>query len=52
MCGKMVALLVAEVESRVANPDFDLPRLALRMWAEALRDPALIPALPWPRCSP
>jgi AcrR family transcriptional regulator len=38
---EMIALLVAEIESRVANPDFDLTRLALQTWAEALRDPAL-----------
>jgi hypothetical protein len=37
----MTVLLVAEIESRVANPDFDLTRLVLQTWAEALRDPAL-----------
>jgi AcrR family transcriptional regulator len=36
-----IALLVAEVESRVSNPDFDLTRLALQTWAEALRDSGL-----------
>ncbi len=36
-----LALLAAEVESRVSNPDFDLTRLALQTWAEALRDPQL-----------
>jgi AcrR family transcriptional regulator len=36
-----LALLVAEVESRVSNPDFDLTRLALQTWAEVLRDPDL-----------
>jgi AcrR family transcriptional regulator len=33
-----LALLVAEVESRASHPDFDLTRLALQTWAEALRD--------------
>lgn len=38
---EMLALLVAEVESRASHPDFDLTRLALQTWAEALRDPGL-----------
>lgn len=38
---QMLALVVAEVEARAAHPDFDLTRLALQTWAEALRDPAL-----------
>jgi AcrR family transcriptional regulator len=36
-----LALLVAEIELRASNPDFDMTRLALQTWAEALRDPDL-----------
>src|SRR3979409_517504 len=34
-------LLVAELRSRTGNPDYDMTRLALQTWAEALRDPVL-----------
>src|ERR1700741_4682548 len=33
--------LVAELHRRTDNPDYDMPRLALQTWAEALRDPVL-----------
>ncbi|OBI12233.1 transcriptional regulator [Mycobacterium sp. E2327] len=33
--------LVAELHSRTDNQDYDLTRIALQTWAEALRDPAL-----------
>jgi AcrR family transcriptional regulator len=36
-----LTLLVAELRSRIANPDYDMTRLALQTWAEALRDPVL-----------
>jgi len=36
-----LALLVAELRSRTTNPDYDMTRLALQTWAEALRDPVL-----------
>ena len=36
-----LTLLVAELRSRTDNPDYDMTRLALQTWAEALRDPVL-----------
>jgi len=36
-----VTQLVAELRSRMNNPDYDMTRLALQTWAEALRDPVL-----------
>src|SRR4030088_224588 len=36
-----LTLLVAELRSRTNNPDYDMTRLALQTWAEALRDPVL-----------
>jgi AcrR family transcriptional regulator len=34
-------ILVAELHRRTDNPDFDMTRIALQTWAEALRDPVL-----------
>jgi AcrR family transcriptional regulator len=36
-----LTLIVAELRSRTNNPDYDMTRLALQTWAEALRDPVL-----------
>jgi AcrR family transcriptional regulator len=36
-----LTLLVAELHRRTDNPDYDMTRLALQTWAEALRDPVL-----------
>jgi AcrR family transcriptional regulator len=36
-----LTLLVAQLRARTDNPDYDMTRLALQTWAEALRDPAL-----------
>jgi AcrR family transcriptional regulator len=36
-----LTLLVAELHRRTTNPDYDLTRIALQTWAEALRDPVL-----------
>src|ERR1700719_4766513 len=36
-----LALLVDELHARTDNPDYDMTRVALQTWAEALRDPAL-----------
>jgi AcrR family transcriptional regulator len=36
-----LSLVVAELRSRTNNPDYDMTRLALQTWAEALRDPVL-----------
>ena len=36
-----LSLIVAELRSRTGNPDYDMTRLALQTWAEALRDPVL-----------
>src|SRR5258705_3166065 len=36
-----VSLIVAELRNRTDNPDYDMTRLALQTWAEALRDPGL-----------
>src|SRR5258708_26429293 len=36
-----LSLLVAELRTRTNNPDYDMTRLALQTWAEALRDPVL-----------
>ena len=36
-----LALLVAELHARTDNPDYDMSRVALQTWAEALRDPVL-----------
>jgi AcrR family transcriptional regulator len=33
-----VSLLVAELDIRTHNPDYDMTRIALQTWAEALRD--------------
>jgi AcrR family transcriptional regulator len=39
--GETLTLIVAELRSRTTNPDYDMTRLALQTWAEALRDPIL-----------
>jgi AcrR family transcriptional regulator len=39
--GETLTLIVAELRSRTNNPDYDMTRLALQTWAEALRDPIL-----------
>jgi AcrR family transcriptional regulator len=36
-----LTLLVAELRHRTDDPDYDMTRLALQTWAEALRDPVL-----------
>jgi AcrR family transcriptional regulator len=36
-----LASLVAELHARTDNPEYDLTRLAVHIWAEALRDPVL-----------
>jgi AcrR family transcriptional regulator len=36
-----LALLVGELDSRVENAEYDMSRIALQTWAEALRNPAL-----------
>lgn len=36
-----LTFLVAELHRRTDNPDYDLTRIALQTWAEALRDPVL-----------
>jgi AcrR family transcriptional regulator len=36
-----LALLVGELDSRVENSEYDMSRIALQTWAEALRDNAL-----------
>ena len=36
-----LALLVAELHARTENPEYDMSRVALQTWAEALRDPVL-----------
>jgi AcrR family transcriptional regulator len=36
-----LTLVVAELRSRTNNPDYDMTRIALQTWAEALRDPVL-----------
>lgn len=36
-----LGLLVAELHARTDNPEYDMTRLALQTWAEALRDPVL-----------
>src|SRR6202035_1437706 len=36
-----LALLVDELHTRTANPEYDMTRVALQTWAEALRDPPL-----------
>ena len=36
-----MTLLVAELHRRADNPEYDMTRLALQTWAEALRDPVL-----------
>src|SRR6201998_4200304 len=36
-----LTFLVAELHRRTDNPDYDMTRLALQTWAEALRDPVL-----------
>ncbi|MCW2685951.1 MAG: putative transcriptional regulator [Mycobacterium sp.] len=36
-----LTLLVAELHRRTDNPDYDMTRIALMGWAEALRDPVL-----------
>lgn len=36
-----VAALVAELHNRTGNPDYDLSKLALQTWAEAMRKPPL-----------
>jgi AcrR family transcriptional regulator len=39
--GETLALLVEELENRVANPDYDMTRIALQTWSESLRDAGL-----------
>src|ERR1700716_2872586 len=39
--GETLALLVSELDSRTTNPDYDMTRIAVQTWAEALRDPLL-----------
>jgi AcrR family transcriptional regulator len=34
-----VATVVGELESRTANPEYDMTRIALQTWAESLRNP-------------
>jgi len=36
-----LALLVGELDSRVENSEYDMSRIALQTWAEALRNPTL-----------
>jgi AcrR family transcriptional regulator len=36
-----LALLVGELNDRAENPDYDMTRIALQTWAEALRDDSL-----------
>jgi AcrR family transcriptional regulator len=36
-----LAVWVAELHTRSDNPDYDMSRVALQTWAEALRDPVL-----------
>ena len=36
-----LTLVVAELDRRADNPDYDMTRLALQTWAETLRDPVL-----------
>ena len=36
-----LTLLVAQLHRRTDNPEYDMTRLALQTWAEALRDPVL-----------
>jgi AcrR family transcriptional regulator len=36
-----LTFLVAELHRRTDNPDYDMTRIALQTWAEALRDPVL-----------
>ena len=36
-----LSLIVAELRNRTDNPDYDMTRLALQTWAEALRDAVL-----------
>ena len=36
-----LTLLVAQLHARTGNPDYDMTRIALQTWAEALRDPVL-----------
>jgi AcrR family transcriptional regulator len=36
-----LTLLVEELHRRTDNPDYDMTRIALQTWAEALRDPVL-----------
>ena len=36
-----VQTLVEELHSRTGNPDYDLSKLALQTWAEAMRNPSL-----------
>ena len=39
--GETLTLLVAELHRRTDHPDYDMNRIALQTWAEALRDPVL-----------
>jgi AcrR family transcriptional regulator len=36
-----LTLLVDELHGRTDNPDYDMTRLAMQIWAESLRDPVL-----------
>ncbi len=36
-----LTVLVAQLHARTDNPDYDMTRIALQTWAEALRDPEL-----------
>ena len=38
---EVLDVIVAEVRSRAENPDYDLSRIAIQTWAEALRRPSL-----------
>lgn len=39
--GETLTVLVAELNSRANNPDYDMTRIAVQTWAEALRNPLL-----------
>jgi AcrR family transcriptional regulator len=39
--GETLTVLVAELDSRTINPDYDMTRIAVQTWAEALRNPIL-----------
>ncbi|MBP0456425.1 TetR/AcrR family transcriptional regulator [Streptomyces montanisoli] len=39
--GQTLETIVGELRSRTSNPEYDLSKLAVQTWAEALRNPAL-----------